>query len=94
MMNTAYLLACGIVWCKGGDDDAGWELLQALRSPDVSVRLIAASLLADAGYRSARLIETALSNGDLTCEEAAPCLLRLQNSSRGGERSPVTTVAA
>jgi hypothetical protein len=33
-MDANYVLACGIVWRKTADPEAGWELAQALESPD------------------------------------------------------------
>ena len=34
VMDFNYMLACGIVWSKTADPDAGWELVEALSSPD------------------------------------------------------------
>jgi hypothetical protein len=33
-VDANYMLACGIVWRKTADPDAGWELVEALASPD------------------------------------------------------------
>lgn len=40
-----YLLACAILWRKTANMSAGWELIQALASPDPGSRWLAASLL-------------------------------------------------
>jgi len=35
-MDVNYTLACGIVWRKTADPEAGWELVAALKSSDPS----------------------------------------------------------
>ena len=44
--DAAYLYACGLRWERESDPSAGWELVQALRSSDMRIRAIAATLLA------------------------------------------------
>jgi CRP/FNR family transcriptional regulator, cyclic AMP receptor protein len=44
--DAAYLNACGLRWEHDKDAPAGWELIQALRSPDPRTRGAAAVLLA------------------------------------------------
>jgi len=46
--DPAHLYACGLQWERESDASAGWELVQALRSPDSRTRAIAAALLAKA----------------------------------------------
>ena len=40
-----YMLACGIVWSKTADPGAGWELVEALASPDPELRQFAREML-------------------------------------------------
>jgi CRP/FNR family transcriptional regulator, cyclic AMP receptor protein len=42
------LFACARAWQRNADNDAGWELIRASKSPDVNVRKLAAGLLAEA----------------------------------------------
>ena len=69
----AYLYAFGLQWQREGEASAGWELVQALRSPDSCTRAIAAALLAKAenariplrAVRRARRAQTlTLQDGD------------------------------
>ncbi len=39
------MLACGIVWSKTADPDAGWELVKALASPDPELRQFTRDML-------------------------------------------------
>lgn len=96
-MNDTYLFACGIVWQKTGDPEAGWELIEALRSTDPYVKSLAAVVLVGAGLRSLELLETAVKDGILTPEQAAPSImdiLREGVASWGDERpNPTPPVA-
>ncbi len=97
-MNETYLFACGIVWQKTGDAEAGWELIEGLRSPDPYVNSLAAVVLVGTGLRSLELLETAVKDGILTPEQAAPCMMDIlcrSASPRGPEPrpSPVPSVA-
>jgi hypothetical protein len=38
VMDADYMMACGIVWRKTADPDAGRELVEALASPDPELR--------------------------------------------------------
>lgn len=50
-MDILYLFVCGIRWAKYDDQEAGWELIQALSSPDADCRLVAEAMLARNGVR-------------------------------------------
>ncbi len=76
-MNDTYLFACGIVWQKTGDAEAGWELIEALRSSDPYIHSLAEVVLAGTGLRSLELLETAVKDGILTPEQAAPCIMEI-----------------
>lgn len=80
-MNDGYLLACGIVWQKTGASDAGWELIEALRSRDPYLRSVAAVVLVGSGLRSLELLQDAVRNGALTPEQATPCIMDLLRAS-------------
>ena len=79
-MNTDYMLACGIVWAKTGDPEAGWELVEALESDDLRVRALAQALLVDSGEHSMHLLESALAAGAVSPEAAGPCMAEILRS--------------
>ncbi len=90
-MDANYVLACGIVWYKTADADAGSELIEALRSPDPHLRLLAHTLLAEAGEESMRLLESALAQGILCTQIAGSCManiLRVQARQTTGQTVP------
>jgi hypothetical protein len=62
-MEMNYMVACGIVWRKTSDPEAGWELIEALESPDPGVRLLAQNLLVENGEDSMVLLEGAVERG-------------------------------
>jgi len=76
-MDATYLLACGIVWHRCADEEAGGELVRALGDPDPDVRFLAQELLLAAGPPSMALLEEAISSGTLGADDAAPCMLAL-----------------
>lgn len=76
-MNTDYMLACGIVWHKMADPDAGSELVEALQSADPRDRALAQALLVDGGESSMRLLERALAEGAVSPEAAGPCMAEI-----------------
>src|SRR5690348_765720 len=45
--DALYLFFCALLWHKGGDTAAGWELVQAMQSGDRGARALAAELLAE-----------------------------------------------
>src|ERR1035437_8850388 len=51
-MEASYVLACGIVWRKTADPEAGWELVQGIESRDPALRLLARTFLCEGGERS------------------------------------------
>lgn len=75
--DALYLLACSLVWQRGGDIEAGWELVSALSRPDPVLQSIAEVGLVQAGFRSMALIETALAGGQLEIEHGGSCLHKL-----------------
>ena len=83
-MDTNYMLACGIVWHKTGDPDAGWELVEALNSPDHRLRQFARGMLVQRRDSAITLLEDAIATGILTPEVAGPCMVELLKASRPG----------
>lgn len=81
-MDPVYMLACGIVWRKTADPEAGWELVEALDSTDPCMRLLAQSLLVENGEHSMDLLESAVAGGLISPEAAGPCMAEIL---RGGQ---------
>jgi hypothetical protein len=98
-MNADYLLACGIVWQKTADPEAGWELVDALESNDFRIRALAQTLLVDRGEDSMPLLESALATGAVGPEAAASCMaeiLRIHRTASAGRcrgRQPLWDVS-
>jgi hypothetical protein len=84
-MDTNYTIACGIVWRKTGDPEAGLELLLALDAPDPCLRLIAQTLLVENGKQSVDLFEYAVANGIVDPEVGAPCMVEILQSEKRGQ---------
>ncbi|MGC2475689.1 MAG: hypothetical protein WA485_15210 [Candidatus Sulfotelmatobacter sp.] len=81
-MDIDYVLACGIVWRKTADPEAGWELVEGLESEDPQLRLLAQTLLVESGESSMGLLENALAAGVVNADVAGPCMaeiLRIQH---------------
>lgn len=76
-MNTDYMLACGIVWRRTADPEAGWDLVDGLKSRDPEVRVLAQTLLIESGERSMGLLESALTAGIVDTEVAGPCMAEI-----------------
>jgi hypothetical protein len=76
-MNTDYMLACGIVWRRTGDPEAGWDLVDGLKSRDLEVRLLAQALLIESGESSMGLLENALAVGIVDPDVAGPCMAEI-----------------
>jgi len=76
-MNVDYVLACGIVWRKTADPEAGWDLVDGLKSRDLDVRLLAQALLIEGGEISIGLLESALALGIVGPEVACPCMAEI-----------------
>ena len=84
-MNADYMFACGIVWRKTADPEAGLELVEGLESRDPQVRLLAQTILVDGGEGSMGLLESALTAGVVNPNVAGPCMaeiLRLRHAPR------------
>lgn len=45
-MNSDYVFLCGVMWCKYGQQDAGSELLRAVKSADPDLSALALAMLA------------------------------------------------
>jgi len=76
-MNTDYMLACGVVWRRTGDPEAGWDLVDGLKSRDPEVRVLAQTLLIESGESSMGLLESALAMGIIDPEVAGPCMAEI-----------------
>ncbi len=76
-MNADYMLACGIVWRKDADPEAGWELLEGLKCTDPDVRSLAQRLLLENAEESMHLLESALTSGEVSPEIAGPCIAEI-----------------
>lgn len=81
-MDANYMLACGIVWRKTADPDAGLELVRALTSPDPELRQFAQHMLVERRDNAMTILEDAISAGVLTPEMAAPCMVELLRAGR------------
>lgn len=64
-MYGEHLLACGTLWARFGDVQAGRELVRAMDSTDESVRILARILLQQADHASKELIAEALAQGEI-----------------------------
>jgi hypothetical protein len=76
-MNADYVLACGVVWGKTADPEAGWDLVDGLKSRDPEVRLLAQTLLVESGESSMGLLESALVVGIVDPDVAGPCMAEI-----------------
>ena len=76
-MEASYVLACGIVWRKTSDPEAGWELVEALESADRRLRSLAQALLVESGEPSMDLLENAVAAGKISPQVAAPCMAEI-----------------
>jgi len=84
-MELDYVLACGIVWRKTADPEAGWELIEGLESEDPQLRGLAQTLLVEGGESSMGLLEDALVAGVVNPDIAVPCMaeiLRIRHAKR------------
>lgn len=79
-MDTDFMLACGIIWQKTADPEAGWELVEALESPDPRLRLLAQTLLVENGEDSMLLLESAVSTGIVSPQVVGPCMAEILRS--------------
>jgi hypothetical protein len=81
-MDANYMLACGVIWRKTADSEAAWELVEALESPDPSLRLLAQGLLVENGEDSMDLLEGAVAQGIVSPDVAGPCMAEILRSGR------------
>jgi hypothetical protein len=72
-MGANYLVLCGMIWVQFGKEDAGLELIRALTSSDESVRILARTMLEQAGGASKQLIGQALAQEDISVAMASLC---------------------
>jgi hypothetical protein len=87
-MDANYMLACGIVWRKTADPEAGWELVDALQSSDPSLRMLAQTFLVETGKDSMDLLEGAVARGALSPEVAGPCMAEILRRGQARQISP------
>lgn len=76
-MNADYMLACGVVWRKTADPEAGRELVEGLESRDPALRVLAQALLVESGEISMGLLEEALATGAVNFDRAGPCMAEI-----------------
>ena len=76
-MNTDYVLTCGVVWRRTADPEAGWDLVDGLKSRDPEVRVLAQTLLVESGENSMGLLESALEVGIVDPNIAGPCMAEI-----------------
>ncbi len=79
-MEAVYMLACGVVWRKTADPEAGWDLVDGLNSSDPEVRLLAQTFLVESGETSMGLLESALALGIVDPDVAGPCMAEIFRS--------------
>src|ERR1700690_4343546 len=72
-MDANYLVLCGMVWAQFGQEDAGLELIRALASSDDGVRVLARTMLEQAGGGSKELIGQALAEDEISASMASLC---------------------
>jgi hypothetical protein len=84
-MDLVYVLACGIVWRKTSDPEAGWELVEALKSADPCQRLLAQSLLVENSEGAMELLESAVAGGLVSPEAAGPCMAEILRGGKAGQ---------
>ena len=72
-MDANYLVLCGMVWAQFGQEDAGLELIRALGSSDDGVRVLARTMLEQAGGGSKELIGQALAEDEISASMASLC---------------------
>lgn len=76
-MDANYILACGIVWRKTADPEAGWELVEALQFSNPNLRMLAQTFLIETGKDSMELLEGAVARGAVSPEVAGPCMAEI-----------------
>jgi len=72
-MDANYLVLCGMVWAQFGQEQAGRELIRALASSDEIVRVLARTMLEQAGEGSKELIGQALADDEISVSMASLC---------------------
>ena len=72
-MDTNYLVLCGMCWARFGQESAGRELIRALASSDDMVRVLARTMLEQAGGVSKELIGQALAENEISEGMASLC---------------------
>ncbi len=76
-MKADYMLVCGAKWNRTADPQAGWELVEALESPDPRLRMLAQTLLVESAKDSMHLLEDALRAGVVSTHAAGLCMVEL-----------------
>ena len=86
-MDANYVLECGILWRKTADPEAGWELVEALESPDPRLRSLAQALLIENAEESMSLLESAVVSGFVSPKAAGPCMAEILRGKPAGKTS-------
>jgi hypothetical protein len=72
-MDSNNLVLCGMVWAQFGQESAGRELIRALASSDEILRVLARTMLEQAGGGSKELIGQALADDEISVSMASLC---------------------
>jgi hypothetical protein len=80
LMDVNYLVICGMAWAQFGQENAGRELIRALASSDELMRVLARTMLEQAGEGSKELIGQALAEDEISVTMASLCAFE-----RGGQ---------
>jgi hypothetical protein len=76
-MDIDYMLACGIVWRRTADPEAGWDLVKGLESTDPELRVLAQTFLVESGESSVGLLESALATGIVDPDVGGSCMAEI-----------------
>ena len=88
-----YLVLCGMVWGRFGEQDAGLELIRALHSEDEAVRVLARTLLEQTNGGSRELLGEALALDEISPSMANLCGFDKDTTSGAGNFSSGTWFA-
>ncbi len=56
-MNANYVFLCGLMWYRG-QEDAGWELVRAIKSSDSNLKALAWAMLCRGSRKAIRALES------------------------------------
>ena len=89
-----YLVLCGMVWGRFGEEDAGRELIRALHSSDEAVRVLARTLLEQTNGGSKELLGEALAQDEISASMANLCGFNKEREAGAGNFGLGTWFAA